>query len=158
MDNQNSLENEIMECRRVSSDRGTVIYDIGAGVNFSNPKESAKALAQVLFTRDISGWISNDGKNLTVKPPYKIEIKMNGENKKALEKIEKDFNKYLGFDDIESKYLDFIQKNVDEGTDAISVLFLGIWAFLFKHIENKSAEKEYIKNLMETIMKNVEIV
>ncbi len=158
MAEKDNIENEIEQCRRLSLDNKTVTYDLNNGINFSDIKKTTKALAKVLFEKDIYNWISKNGKNLIVTPSYKIEIRINDENKRAITKMEKDFKKYLGFDDIQSKYIDDIQNAVHSSTDPVSVLFLGIWAFVFKHEENKSADREYITNMMSTIMKNIEIL
>lgn len=152
-----NIENEIEQCRRTSMDNKTVTYDL-SNINFSDIKKTTKALARVLFDNDINKWISKSGKNLTVTPGYKIEIIINDENKRAIAKIEKDFKKYLGFDDIESKYIDDIQNAVHKDADTASVLILGIWAFVFQHEENKTADRAYITNMMDTIMKNIEII
>lgn len=152
-----NIENEIEQCRKPSQDNKTVTYDL-SGINFSDVKKTTKALAKVLFDNDIYNWISKNGKNLIATPTYKIEIIINNENKRRITKMEKDFKKYLGFDDIQSKYIDDIQNAVHSSTDPVSVLFFGIWAFVFQHFENKSADREYITNMMDTIMKNIEIL
>ncbi len=149
MAEKDNIENEIEQCRRPSINNKTVTYDL-SNIDFSDVRKTTKALAKVLFDKDIYNWISKNGKNLIVTPTYKIEIIINDENKKAITKMEKDFKKYLGFDDI--------QNAVHSSTDPVSVLFLGIWAFVFQHEENKSADREYITNMMSTIMKNIEIL
>ncbi len=151
------IEDEIKKCRSISTDNKTVTYDL-SNIDFSDVKKTTRALAKILFNNDINSWISKNGKDLTVTPNYKIEIIINDENKMKIKKIEKDFKKYLGFDDIESKYIDDIQSAVHNSTDPVSVLFLGIWAFVFQHSQNKSAEKQYIIGIMDSIMKNIEIV
>lgn len=157
MNEIDNIENEIEQCRSSSLDNKTVTYDLSS-INFSDVKKTTRALAKVLFDKDINNWISKNGKNLIVIPDYKIEIIINDENKKEITKMDKDFKKYLGFDDIQSKYIDDIQNAVHSSTDPVSVLFLGIWAFAIQHEENKSADREYITNMMSTIMKNIEIL
>ena len=153
-----NIENEIEHCRKPSLDNNTVTYDLNSGINFSNIKKTTKALAKVLFDKDIYNWISKNGENLIVAPSYKIVIKINDENKKAITKIKEDFIKYLGLDDIQSEYMDDIQNAVHNGTDPVSVLFFGIWAFAYQRVKNKSAEREYITDMMSTIIKNIEII
>ena len=99
MAERDNIENEIEQCRRPSLDNKTVAYDL-SGINFSDIKKTTKALAKVLFEKDIYNWISKNGKNLIVTPSYKIEITINDESKRAITKMEKDFKKYLGFDDL----------------------------------------------------------
>ncbi len=94
------LEWRIRQARRASRDGTLVTYDLRSGVDFSDPKFAAEAIARVVWEADVHAWWHADAQSVSMTPTGSIEILLPAEHHRRLAKAVADFNK-----DLESQWL-----------------------------------------------------
>lgn len=160
----NALEEQIAETRR-DNWNGTVVYDLTNGIDFSHPKETASALAEVIFEIDVSKWFSGTGKDLKVNPTSKIEIHIQDAHRKAIEKMIGDFQKDLKYDEIKKNFQAQFDAYGNEERMAKTIhtylgnYFLGVAGqFADQQVTVEIAEAELLHKLMVVVVANIKVV
>ena len=74
MANWNNIEATIENLRKVSERGDLVTYDLTDKIDFSKPKEFAKALADVFFRKDAINWFKVTDDKIEFNPAYKVRI------------------------------------------------------------------------------------
>ncbi len=94
----------IRSSRKESGDGSMVIYNLTKGVDFSEPRKVAEALARVFFEMDASKWFSVNGDHIEFKPGFKVKILMQDEHSKLLQKTVSDFLLDLKNDELNREF------------------------------------------------------
>lgn len=81
------LVQQIKDCRSVSSDGKSVIYDLTKGVDFSKPEDTAQALSAVFFINEASHWFTKTGGEYTFTPTCTVEMKFRNTHSAAMNKF-----------------------------------------------------------------------
>lgn len=150
---------EAIRASRSESDRNsTVIYDLTNGIDFSNPKKTAEALATVFFEEDGMKWFKVSGDHIDFQPEYKVRIILAKEHHKLMEETVDDFLQDLEKEEISSSFSPEIRDNAVRASRLGTVIAIGaIRSAVFRHSEEK-IYKEYIRDdLFIDLLQKLEI-
>lgn len=152
------LEEQIANSRKVSPDGSSITYDLTSGIDFSKPRKTGEALAKVIYEQDVSKWITVDGDKLTVNPTSKLEIRIQSEHDKAVEKTLNDFKKDIEDEELKTHYNRQVESAASYQAGMASYLFLGIGTtLLLQHMQNSRLKSEYLDQVMSKLMANITI-
>lgn len=151
-----SLVTAIKNLRKVSADGSLVTYDLTSGVDFSNPKKTAEALAKVFFENEARTWFTVSGDHVDFNPTYRVRIVLAEEHNKMLEETVDDFLKDLQKEEISPSYSKQIKDNAERATKLQTVIAVGtIRSMLFGHTEEKvyreSIRDDFFVDLLEKL-------
>lgn len=104
MTTEGTITSIIRASRKESEDGSTVVYNLTQGVDFSEPKKAAEALAGVFFEMDASRWFVVRGDHIEFKPGFKVKILLADEHSKMLQKTVSDFLLDLKKDELNRKF------------------------------------------------------
>jgi len=95
----------------LSPDGTKAIYDLTSGVDFSKPKRTARAIAQVLWEEDVQSWWTWRGAGPAFHPTRKVELRLPSGHDRKVAKAAKEFNKSFerdafGLDESPTDHLD----------------------------------------------------
>src|SRR5207247_5842191 len=71
-----SVASQVRGARKLSPDGTKAIYDLTSGVDFSKPKRTARAIAQVLWEEDVESWCTGRGAGPAFHPTRKVELRL----------------------------------------------------------------------------------
>src|SRR5881392_372518 len=71
-----SVASQVRAARKLSPDGTKAIYDLTSGVDFSKPKRTARAIAQVLWEEDVQSWWTWRGAGPAFHPTRKVELRL----------------------------------------------------------------------------------
>ena len=108
MSSEDNLNSAISNSRRVSQDGSLVTYNLTKGVDFSNPRKVADALAVVFFEKDAVNWFKAEGDHIEFDPKYKVRILLAEEHNKLLERTVDDFLEDLKKKELNKKFIEQI--------------------------------------------------
>lgn len=155
---ENMLEEQIANSRKVSPDGSTTTYDLTSGIDFSKPRMTGEALAKVIYEQDVSKWITVDGDELKVNPTSKLEIRIQSEHDKAVEKTIDDFKKDIEHEELKTNYSSQVESAANYHAGVASYLFLGIGTtLLLQHMQNSRLKSEYLGQLLSKLMANITV-
>lgn len=155
---ENTLEEEIANSRKVSPDGSSITYDLTTGIDFSKPRRTGEALAKVIYEQDVSKWIVVDGDKVTVNPTSKLEIRIQTDHNKAVEKTISDFKKDVEDEELKTHYSSQVESAATYQAGVGSYLFLGIGTtLLIQHMQNSRLKSEFLGQLMSKIMENITV-
>ncbi len=98
------LASIILQSRKTSEDGSTVVYNLASGLDFSNPKKVAEALATVFFETDGVKWFKVEGDHIEFNPKFKVRILLAKEHLKLLNKTVNDFLEDLKKDELNKRF------------------------------------------------------
>lgn len=155
---EEELKSQIKDTRKVSEDGSLVTYNLTKGIDFSNPRKTAEALAEVFFEMDAENWFQVQSDNIEFNPTYKVRILLADDHSKKVEEIVDDFLKDLKKDEI---IRDF-GKKIDEIATHISGLKAAMVAgmltpLLTKHYGRQVDIDEIEDDIFTDILEKIEI-
>src|SRR6266480_4477602 len=106
-----SVASQVRGARKLSPDGTKAIYDLTSGVDFSKPKRTARAIAQVLWEEDVQSWWTWRGAGPAFHPTRKVELRLPSGHDRKVAKAAKEFNKSFerdafGLDESPTDHLD----------------------------------------------------
>ncbi|AKA47823.1 hypothetical protein IX51_00575 [uncultured archaeon] len=158
MSTDERLVEAIKKSRKVSQDESLVTYDLTEGVDLSNPRNVAEALATVFFEEDAEKWFTASGDHVDFNPTYKVRVVLAEDHGKRIEETVDDFLEDLQKEEI---YPAFSQQ-IKDTADNASKLKAGIVAstvnnLFFRH-SNRKMYSDYIRDdLFLDILEKLEI-
>lgn len=152
------LISAIRGSRKVSQDGSLVTYDLTEGVDFSHPKNTAEALAEVFFQEDAMKWFKVSGDHVDFEPGYKVRVVLAEEHNKLLEETVDDFLKDLQKDEISKKFSSQIKDDASNAARVGSIMAVGaIRSALFRHTEDKVYAGSIRDDLFVDLLEKLEI-
>lgn len=152
------LEPVIEKSRKISQDGLLVTYDLTTGVDFSNPKKVAEALAKVFFQKDAANWFKVSGDTIDFDPDYKVRIVLAEDHNKRLEETVDDFLEDLQKEDISRNYARQIRDNADRASKLQTVIAVGAFkSLLFRHTEDRVYKDAIRDDLFIDLLEKLEI-
>lgn len=152
------LREQIVSCRRSYPERSLVVYDLTTGVDFSKPRETAEALADVFFHMDASKWFKEENNSLIFNATESVEVRIADEHNKKIAKTLDDFKKDLKKDEIAKEYAKEIEA---AGTYNASLGFMLLGGFMNAMIAEALVRRDqrvgYMGELLQKVMGNVKI-
>ena len=106
-----SVASQVRAARKLSPDGTKAIYDLTSSVDFSKPKRTARAIAQVLWEEDVQSWWTWRGAGPAFHPTRKVELRLPSGHDRKVAKAAKEFNKSFerdafGLDESPTDHLD----------------------------------------------------
>ncbi|MFG1450333.1 MAG: hypothetical protein AAE983_06820 [Thermoplasmataceae archaeon] len=158
MAKDDGLASAVESCRKVSDDGKLVTYDLTGNIDFSKPKEVAKALTEVFFQKDASRWFKVSGENVDFSPDFKVRIVITEENSRQLKDTVDDFLKDIQKDGLKKSFSPEIGEEADHSQKIGGAMAAGaLKGAIYKHGEEKIL-KNYIRDdLFVDILECLEI-
>lgn len=155
---EDELVSAIEGSRKVSQDGSLVTYDLTSGMDFSNPKKAAEALAKVFFESDAKNWFKVSEDHVDFDPNYKVRIILAEDHNKKLEETVEDFLRDIQKEEISPNYSKQIRDNADKATKLQTAIAAGtISSLLFRHSEETVFKQFYRDDLFVDLLDKVEI-
>src|SRR5947208_16088795 len=88
-----SVASQVRGARKLSPDGTKAIYDLTSGVDFSKPKTTARAIAEVLWEEDVQSWWTWRGAGPAFPPTRKVELRLPSGHDRLVGKAAREFNK-----------------------------------------------------------------
>ena len=158
MATEGDLESVIAGSRKVSEDGSMVTYDLTKGVDFSNPRKTAEALAKVFFQKDAANWFTVSDDQVKFNPTYKVRVVLAEEHNKKLEESVDDFLSDLKKDEINRKFsnqIKGISSNEEKLQSAVGLAAIG--SFFNKPFQKKDDKIEIEDQLFTEMLGVLEI-
>lgn len=158
MSTENDLETLIEKSRKVSENGSLVTYDLTSGIDFSNPKRTAEALANVFFEKDASSWFTVSGEKVDFNPTYKVRVVLAEEHNKKLEQTVDDFLRDLQGEELSRKFTKQISEEADQASRFQSIMAVGaIRSAVFRHTEDRVYSESIRDDLFIDLLEKLEI-
>ena len=127
-------------------------------MDFSKPRLTGEALAEVVFEQDISKWFTVSGEKLEFKATSKLELRILDAHDKGVAKTLDDFMKDLKKDELSQRYAAQIDSVANYQAGIASYLLLGLTTtLLLQHMERSGQKTEYLNQLMNEIQGNITV-
>lgn len=158
MTTEADIRTAISERRKVSDGGELVTYDLTTGVDFSNPRATAEALAAVFFETDAVNWFKVSDDRIEFEPTYRVRFVMAEGDHKKLEETVDDFLKDLKKGEL---YHNF-ERQVKSDSEKVSKMKLAmatgaVNTLIVKHFQKK-LDRSYVEDDMLTdILEKIEI-
>lgn len=152
------LRRQIENSRKFSDEYNTVTYDLTAGVDFSKPRETAEAFAEIFFDKDGSKWFSHKTGHLEFQPQYRATILITDDHDRKVSRTLSDFMKDLNREVLPEYFMEDIEK-VENYTPGLGTyLLLGVGnALISKALVNRSRKRDFLARLMNELNRNIVI-
>lgn len=158
MSSDDQLAQAIASGRKVSEDGSLVTYDLTSGVDFSHPKKTAEALADVFFQFDGKNWFKISGDHIDFVPTYKVRVVLAEEHNKLLEETVDDFLKDLQKNELTKNFSPEIKDDADNASRLGTIIAVGsLRSALFRHTEDKVYAGSIRDDLFIDLLEKLEI-
>lgn len=153
-----NLKQQILSTRRMAADGTTVVYDLTSNVEFTHPRKTAEALAEVFFETDAAHWFIIVDDQVLFKPRYRARIIVSDENNRKVHATLKDFFNDMKKDELKNKFADQIENAATYQTGLGAIFFAGfLGAALIQSSERQGQKDAYVEKLLKDITMNTEI-
>lgn len=143
-----SLEAVIRSARRLSLDGSRATYDLTSGIDFSKPRQTAEAIARVLWDQDVKAWWSFQGGLPVFAPNRKVEVRLPRDHHRKVAKAAEEFWKDLENDEFAPQVRWYVSRVRDERADWLNIFLWGpLWAYLLQNGENRARERAELDRL-----------
>lgn len=132
---------------------GRVVYDLTTDVDFSHPKETGKALAKVLFERDVSRWIND--REMEVNPTSRLEILIRKGNDKKVQKAMKETTNDLKYEEILKHYKTQIDTVANAYLQARSKYYWVVYSATNARVAKKEMDEEALQYALKKLTSKV---
>lgn len=158
MATEGDLESIIAGSRKVSEDGAVVTYDLTKGVDFSNPRKTAEALAKVFFEKDAANWFTVSDDHVEFNPTYKVRVVLAEDHNRKLEETVDDFLADLKKEEIYPSFTRQINDGATRASKVQTAMAGGMFKSLhFKYFDRK-IDRDYIEDdLFVDLLEKLEI-
>ncbi len=157
----NNIVATIENLRKVSERGDIVTYDLTDKIDFSKPKEFAKALADVFFRKDAVNWFKVTDDNIEFNPTYKVRIILAEDHNKLIEKAVQDFLVDLRKEDLGKTFSSNIKEESEQSTKLAAAMatsaLRSVQNSLYKRSMDKMYENFFNDDLVTDILECLEI-
>ena len=143
-----TLETRIRAARRLSLDGTKAIYDLTSGIDFSKPRQTAEAIAQVVWDQDVESWWKWEGDELIFAPSRKVELRLPSDHDRKVAKAAEEFLEDLKKEELAASVRSYVDRVTDDRADWFAIFFLGpLWAYLLQHWDNRAKRQAGLDRL-----------
>lgn len=152
------IKSVIESLRKVSDDGALVTYDLTSGVDFSNPRKVADALAIVFFEKDAVNWFKVSGDHIEFDPTCKVRVVLAEEHSKRLDETVDDFLEDLKEKEIYQKFSQHIDDAASRASRLKAAMVRGsLTSLITKHLDRK-IDRDFLEDdLFLDILEKLEI-
>lgn len=154
---QTVLKQQIENARKMSANNSIVTYDLTEGVDFSDPKMTAEALADVFFQKDAVNWFKVKDDDLDFKPNYKSRIILKQDDHHRIKKTFKDFISDLKSEEIDKLYSKQVEYNA-RPDDPGYIMAGGISLYFWERSQHRYRKKVYLEKIVNEFQSNLEVI
>lgn len=153
-----NLSSIIQASRKASEDGSIVVYNLTKGLDFSDPRKVADALASVFFEKDAINWFKVKEDHIEFNPTYKVKILLADEHNKLLSKTVDDFFTDLKKNEITQKFNPQI-KNISTNEEKLqtAIGLNAISSFFNKPFQRKDDKTEIEDQVLTEMLEVLEI-
>lgn len=152
------LNSAIAKRRKVSANGGLVTYDLTEGIDFSNPKRTAEAIAQVFFEQDAIKWFKVTEDHIDFQPDFKVRIVLSEKDHQTIESTVDNFLEDLKKKEIYPNFSNQIDETADRSSRMKTAIAGGaLRSALFRHTGKKIDENYLQDDLFLDILEKLEI-
>jgi hypothetical protein len=145
-----TLEAGIRARRRLSLDGLRAIYDLTSGVDFSKPRHTAEAIAQVVWEEDVKAWWNWKGGEIVFTPNRKVEIRLPRDHHRKISRASEEFWEDLEKGEFAAHVGSYVSRVRDDRADWTSIFLWGpLWAWLMQNWQNQAREREELDRLFD---------
>jgi hypothetical protein len=143
-----SLEARIRAARKLSLDGLKAIYDLTSGIDFSKPRQTAEAIAQVIWEDDVKSWWSWQAGEMVFNPARRVEIRLPREHHRKVAKAAEEFEEALKKGEFAPSVDPYLYAVTDHHADWFTIFFLGpLLAYLLQRAENRQRQRAELDRL-----------
>jgi hypothetical protein len=142
------LKARILAARKLSLDQSRAIYDLTSGIDFSRPRRTAEAIAQVVWEVDVKDWWTwKDGEPVFA-PDHKVELRMPAEHHRKVAKAVEEFEEGLKNNEFAPEFAWYTARARDDRADWLSIFIWGpLWSYLMQQWSNRRLERDALDRL-----------
>jgi len=143
-----SLEVRIRAARKLSSDGLRAIYDSTSGIDFSKPRQTAEAIAQVVWEQDVKDWWRWQGGMPIFVPDHKVEMRLPTDHHRKVAKAAEEFWEDLEKEEFAPHVGWYVARVRDDRADWFTIFFWGpLTAYLLQNWENRARQRAELDRL-----------
>ncbi len=145
--------------RKLSLDGREVVYDLRFGVDFTNPRRAAEAIAQVVWEEDASAWWSVTDAGVVCTPTRTVTIWVPSEHNRRIAKAVQEFRHDLRDHELADAVSSYLDSRENREADWGMIFFMGpLWAYLLQSHDNKVRRQEELGKLFATMAGHIRLV
>lgn len=153
------LEQQVRQSRTASVDGRSVVYNLTRGVEFSHPRATAEAVAQVVWDQDVHGWWSVKDGVPSCTPTGTIEIWIPQEHNRKVAKAVEEFKKDLKQGEVADHFGTYLDRAEDYQVGWGTIFLMGpLWSALEEGSENKSRRAQALDRLFAQMAGHIRVV
>lgn len=143
-----TLEARVRAARRLSLDGTKAIYDLTSGIDFSKPRQTAEAIAQVVWDQDVESWWRWEGGEPIFAPSRKVEFRLPSDHDRKVAKAAEEFLDDLKKGEFAASVGPYVDRVTDDRADWFAIFLLGpLWAYLLQHWDNRAKQQAELDRL-----------
>jgi hypothetical protein len=145
-----TLEARIRNARKLSLDGLRATYDLTSGIDFSKPRRTAEAIAQVVWEEDVKAWWNWKGGEIAFTPNRKVEIRLPRDHHRKISRASEEFWEDLEKGEFAAYVGSYVSRVRDDRADWFSIFLWGpLWAWLMQNWQNRAREREELDRLFD---------
>ncbi len=153
------LEQQVLQSRTASVDGRSVVYNLTRGVDFSHPRATAGAVAQVLWDQDVHDWWSVDEDVPSCTPTSTVEIWIPQEHNRKVEKAVDEFKHDLRDEELAPHFADFLNHAENYSIGWGTIFLTGpMLAAVMEGSENKARRQAALEQLFSQMSGHIRVV
>lgn len=153
------LEQQVLQSRTAGVDGRNVVYNLSRGVDFSHPRATAEAVAQVVWDQDVHAWWSVEDDVPSCMPTGTIEIWIPQEHNHKVAKAVDEFKKDIKDDELAYHFGRYLDRAEDYQVGWGTVFLMGpLWSMLIESSENKDRRRTALDQLFSQMAGHLRVV
>ncbi len=153
------LEQRIRQSRVGSVDGRSVVYNLTRGVDFSHPRATAEAVAQVVWDQDVHAWWKVENGAPSCTPTGTVEIWIPREPNRKIAKAVDEFKEDLKNHELADHFSGYLNQASDYQVGWGTVFLMGpLWAYLIENSEIKQRRREATEQLFSQMARCIKVL
>jgi len=145
---EEDLETSIRSVRKLSLDGTKAVYDLTSGIDFSRPRRTAEAIAQVVWEQDARSWWNWRAGDPIFEPHHKVELRLPRDHDRKVAKAAEEFREDLKNHELAPFVDSYLYRQADDRADWFTIFFLGpLLAYILQHADNRQRQREALDRL-----------
>ncbi len=153
------LEQQVLQSRTGSVDGRSVVYNLTRGVDFSHPRATAEAVAQVLWDQDVHDWWSVDEDVPSCTPTSTVEIWIPQEHNRKVAKTVDQLTAELKDDELAQHFNRYLSRAENYQVGWGTIFLMGpVWSMVMEGSENKARRQAALEQLFSQMSGHIQVL
>ncbi len=136
-----------------------MVYNLTRGVDFSHPRATAEAVAEVIWDQDVHAWWSVEADVPSCSPTGTIEVWIPQDHNRKVAKAVEDFKKDLNEDELATHFGRYLDRAENYQVGLGTVVLVGLlWSAVLESSENKSRRRTALDGLVSQMAGHIRVV